>query len=360
MSDKRPFTIKRVKMSVQVLRKRNLGFTDEEAEDFRQKLVLTSTEVHKEIVGLDHAIKALIIALLAGVSRRGHVLFEAAPGRGKTLLVKVLAEALDLKHSRVQGTPDHEPMDFLYTHEVAGKSVTGILFTKGPMFTNILLVDELNRIPPKSQSELLEPMEEAAVTYEGQKVPLPFFYLFATQNPIETEGTYGVSEALMDRFLFKEFVDFPNENDLAQIIARDQRPKKLEKVINLEEIVKWSKLIYDAYVTPMGPNSAIVNYISRILIGAYHHPAKVGGVRGESPSVRPGEDLRIVAGINAFLRGADKPSQEDVSSWTLPVLRGRYPVSKQAAQEQGYEGDHINKLTDSVIRGILDNTSFVV
>ncbi len=347
-------------MSLQVVRRKALGFTDEEAEDFRQKLIRARSEVHREIIGLDHAIDALNIALLAGISRRGHVLFEAAPGRGKTLLVKVLAETLDLKNSRVQGTSDHEPMDFLYTHEVSGRDIKGILFTKGPIFTNILLVDELNRIPPKSQSELLEPMEEASVTYEGQRVELNDFHLFATQNPIETEGTYGVSEALMDRFMLKIFVDFPDENELAQIVARDQRPKKLVKVVNLEEIARWSQLIYRAYVIPMGPDSSIVNYIARILIGAYRHPAKLGGVRGESPSVRPGEDLRIVAGINAFIQGADKPSQEDVKQWVLPVLRGRYPVSKQVAQELGYRGDHLNELTDSVICDILNKTPFVV
>lgn len=179
-------------MSILVSRRKVLGFSDKEAEDFRQKLNLARVEVHKEIVGLEHAMDALNIALLAGVSRRGHVLFEAAPGRGKTLLVNVLADVLNLEHSRVQGTSDHEPMDFLYTHEVAGRDIKGIRFNKGPIFTNILLADELNRIPPKSQSELLEPMEEAAVTYEGQRVALPHFHLFATQNPIETEGTYGV------------------------------------------------------------------------------------------------------------------------------------------------------------------------
>lgn len=347
-------------MSLQVLRRVNLGFKDEEAEDFRQKLILARSEVHKEIVGLDHAIDALTIALLAGVSRRGHVLFEAAPGRGKTLLVKVLADTLDLKHSRVQGTSDHEPMDFLYSPEVAGRDVRSILFNRGPIFTNILLVDELNRIPPKSQSGLIEPMEEAAVTYEGKKVELPHFHLLATQNPIETEGTYGVSEAVMDRFMFKIFVDFPDEDQLAKIIARDQRPKELTKIICLDEIVRWSGLIYESYVVPMNHLSLIVNYISRIIIGAHRHPAKIKGIKGEGPSVRPGEDLEIICGISAFLNGRDKPAQEDVKQWVLPALRGRYLVSTDTAQELGYSGDHINELTDNVIRDILDKTSFVV
>ena len=274
-------------------------------------------------------------------------------------MIKVLAETLDLKHSRVQGTSDHEPMDFLYSPEVADKDIKSILFAKGPIFTNILLVDELNRIPPKSQSGLIEPMEEAAVTYEGAKVILPHFHLFATQNPIETEGTYGVSEAVMDRFMFKIFVDFPNEKELGQIIARDQRPKNLQKALGFDEIARWSELIYATYVVPMSPDSAIVNYISRILIGAYRHPAKLGGIKGEAPSVRPGEDLKIIAGISAFLRGRDKPIQEDVKSWVLPTLRGRYPVSKMTAQELGYAGMHINELTDGVIQNILGNTPFV-
>lgn len=347
-------------MSLQIVRKRSLGFTDEEAEDFRQKLAQAEQEVHKEVVGLDHAIRALVIALLAGISRRGHVLFEAAPGRGKTLLVKVLADTLNLKQSRVQGTPDHEPMDFLYTHEVAGKDIKSILFAKGPIFTNILLTDELNRIPPKSQSELLEPMEEAAVTYEGQRIALPHFHLFATQNPIETEGTYGVSEAVMDRFMLKMFVDFPSIEDLARIIARDQRPKDLKKILDLQEIARWSKLIYEAFVAPMNHESIVVNYIARIIIAAHDHPAKLGGIKGESPSVRPGEDLKIICGINAFLNGKDKPTQDDVKGWVLPTLRGRYPVSKQKAQELGYKGEHLNELTDNVIRNILENTPFVV
>lgn len=347
-------------MSVQIMRKRKLGFTDEEAEDFRRKLGLVRTEVHKEIIGLDDAIEALIIALLAGVSRRGHVLFEAAPGRGKTLLIKVLAEVLNLKHTRVQGTPDLEPTDYLYTHEVAGRSIKEILFTPGPIFTNILLADELNRTPPKTQSELIEPMEEAAVTYEGRKVELPHFHLFATQNPIETEGTYGVSEAVMDRFMFKIFVSFPNTEELARIISRDQRPKTLHKILNLEEVARWSNLIYISHVVTMDHGSTIVNYISRLIAAAHDHPAKIEGIRGESPSVRPGEDLLIVCAINAFLNGRDKPNQEDVKRWFLRVLRGRYPVSKQKAQDLLFDGHHINELTDSVLQDILNNTPFVV
>ena len=346
-------------MSLQIVKKRGLGFTDEQAEDFRLKITKAGEEVHKEVVGLDHAILALIIALLAGVSRRGHVLFEAAPGRGKTLLVKKLSEVLDLAYSRVQGTPDHEPMDFLYSHEVTGKSIKEILFARGPIFTNILLADELNRIPPKSQSGLLEPMEDAAVTFENQRVELPHFHLFATQNPIETDGTYRVSEALMDRFMFKIFVDFPNENELSRIIARDQRPKELKKILDLEELARWSNLIYNAYVLPLSHDSVIVDYISRILINAHNHPAKLGGIKGEAPSVRPGEDLKIVAGISAFLNGKDKAAQADVKNWVLPVLRGRYPVSKTEAQELGYPGNHINDLTDQVITNIVENTPFV-
>lgn len=346
-------------MGLQIIRTRNFGFTDEEAEDFRQKLLRAIEEVHKEIVGLDYQIKALIIALLAGVSRRGHVLFEAAPGRGKTLLIKVLADILDLKQSRVQGTPDHEPMDFLYSHEVAGKNIGGIIFSRGPIFTNILLVDELNRIPPKSQSALLEPMEEAAVTFEGQRIALPHFHLFATQNPIETKGTYEVSEAVLDRFMFKIFVDFPDANTLSKIIGRDQRPKNLQKILSLEEIARWSELIYKAYVAPMDSTSCMVDYISRIIVAAHNHEAKLGGAKGQAPSLRPGEDLKIVCGINAFLSGRSKPTQDDVKSWALPVLRGRYPASKQKAQELGYKGEHENEITDNVIKDILDNTPFI-
>jgi len=349
---------KRYQMT-QLFAKKKVEIKDEEAEDFRLKLKNVGEEVHREVIGLETSIEALLVALIAGESRRGHVLFEAAPGRGKTLLVNTIADVLNLKRSRVQGTPDQEPMDFLYTHQIVGKSISEILFTEGPVFTNILLADELNRVPPKSQSALLEPMEEASVTFEGQKRPLPHFHLFATQNPIETAGTYGIAEALMDRFMFKILVEFPTQENLSRIIARDQRPKELAKILNLEELIRWSKLIYDNYVLPLTPQSAIVEYISSILFAAYQHPAKLGGIRGDAPSVRPGEDLKIVSGISAFIEGRDRPTQHDVKKWVKPVLRGRYPISKHAAQDLGIKGDHINTITDNVIQDILDKTPFI-
>ncbi|PJE51445.1 MAG: hypothetical protein COV29_00455 [Candidatus Yanofskybacteria bacterium CG10_big_fil_rev_8_21_14_0_10_36_16] len=352
-------------MNTHILSKRNLSFTDEEAEDFRQKVLKIKEEVHKEIIGLDESIEGLIVALLAGYSGRGHVIFEAAPGRGKTLLINVLARVMDLKFKRLQGTPDWEPSDLLYSQKVEGKTIHGIVFSEGPIFTNILLADELNRNTQKFQAGLLDALEEKMVTFENEPRNLgPIFHVFATQNPIETAGTYGVSEALMDRFMFKIFVGFPTTEELRQIIARDQVPKKLNVLLAPAELTKWSKLIYENYTLNLKPNSTPVRYIADITERAYYHPAKKEGEGGESPSVRAGEDLKIAAGVEAFLGGRDKVSQQDVKKWIIPAFRGRYAISKRLAIEFGYGGEkgeksHLNHLTDSVLADIINNTPFV-
>jgi len=191
------------------------GTPDAPGEEVRERLVAVRESVAQVVVGQDAVVSGLVTALLV----RGHVLLEGVPGVAKTLLVKALAAALDLDDARVQCTPDLLPAD------VTGQPVLdpsgGTRFREGPVFTNLLLADELNRTPPKTQSALLEAMEERQVTVEGQPRPLPVpFMVVATQNPVEQEGTYPLPEAQLDRFLLKLTVGYPSAEEEDEVLAR--------------------------------------------------------------------------------------------------------------------------------------------
>src|SRR5262245_24205760 len=192
---------------------------EEKAEQFRATYNSILSEIQKRIVGQREVVESVVDALFLG----GHVLLEGVPGLGKTLLVRTLAEALELQFSRIQFTPDLMPSDILGTNIIVetAPGQKSFLFQKGPIFTHILLADEINRATPKTQSALLEAMQERSVTVAGTRNDLEEpFYVLATQNPIEMEGTYPLPEAQLDRFLYKVLVKFPEKNDLLAILNK--------------------------------------------------------------------------------------------------------------------------------------------
>ncbi len=281
------------------------------------------SEIAKVIVGQDKIIEQIIISILS----KGHCLLIGVPGLAKTLLVKTLSEVLDLKFSRIQFTPDLMPSDITGT-EILENDNTGkkiFKFIKGPVFANIVLADEINRTPPKTQSALLEAMQEHRVTAAGNSYTLdePFFVL-ATQNPIEQEGTYPLPEAQLDRFMFNLWLDYPSFNEELQIIKQttSMYTPELKKILSKEEIMSFQDLVRKVPVA-----DEVINYAVSIV-------SKTRPVTGDSPKIvkdyiswgagpRASQYLVLGAKTNCILEGRYSPDIEDIKKVTQPVLRHR-------------------------------------
>ncbi len=305
-------------------------------------------EVRKVIVGQETLIEQVLIALVAG----GHVLLEGVPGLGKTLLVKTLAQALDLRYSRIQFTPDLMPADIIGTNVVM-QDATGqryFEFQRGPVFTQVLLADEINRATPKTQSALLEAMQEHAVTAAGVTYTLeePFFVL-ATQNPIEMEGTYPLPEAQLDRFLFKLRVQFPDVPNLVEIIDRTT-------VVNLPQasvVATGDQIRAMLRLAREVPTASHVKaYVAR-LIQATHPdgPGAPSMVRrylryGSSP--RGAQALILSAKVRALITGRANVSFEDLNALAVSSLRHRLILN--------FEGEAEGIDPDAVIRDVVEET----
>jgi len=299
-------------------------------------------EIAKVVVGQKEPVAELFAALLAG----GHVLLEGVPGVAKTLLAKTLARALDLRFGRVQFTPDLMPSDIVGTSVYRPDRGTFEL-RRGPIFVEVLLADEVNRTPPKTQAALLEAMEERQVTLDGQRQPLPgTFFVIATQNPVEYEGTYPLPEAQADRFLMKIRIEYPAAAEEVEILRRaalgqdvhDLEAAGVSPVVSREELFALRAAARSLSVAPQ-----VLEYVSRLVRASRELPrARLGA------SPRAGVGLLSAARARAALAGAEWVSPEDVKAMAAPVLRHRFLIRPEAELEGATPDDLVAELVESV------------
>ena len=301
-------------------------------------------EVKKVIVGQDHLLERMIVALLA----RGHILVEGVPGLAKTMAIKTLAEAIGGEFKRIQFTPDLVPADLVGTriyNQKTGKFETSL----GPVFTNLLLADEINRAPAKVQSALLEVMQERQVTIgrETHGVPNPFLVL-ATQNPIETEGTYALPEAQVDRFMLKVLVGYPSSTEEFVIVERMTAAlQAVQKVLTTDQLVALQKEVDKVYVDP-----ALMEYAVR-MVSATRKPSEVGLKELErfimfGASPRASINLILTGRALAFVRGRNYALPQDVLDMALDVMRHRIVLSYEALSENVTGDILLNKILDRI------------
>ena len=293
--------------------------------NFQKAMSALRLEVGKVIIGQADVVEHLLITLLVG----GHCLITGMPGTAKTLLVQTLADALGLTFKRIQFTPDLMPTDVTGTDIIEEDSATGHrswTFVKGPIFTNVLLADEINRTPPKTQAALLEAMQERTVTVRGENHVLePPFFVLATQNPIELEGTYPLPEAQLDRFLFNVLLDYLSEDDELAVIDRFTTRVDIPQVsvcTNAEEVVKFQWLVRQVPVAE-SVNRYAVNLVRATRPGDDRAPDVVKRYVNFGASVRATMFLNLAAKASALLAGRYHVTREDVRNMALPVLRHR-------------------------------------
>ncbi len=310
---------------------------------------LLAAEIGKVIVGQHDVIRELLIALFA----RGHCLFVGVPGLGKTLLVRTLARALDLAFSRIQFTPDLMPADIIGTDIIQENPTTGrreYVFLRGPVFANIILADEINRTPPKTQSALLQAMQELQVTAGGETYPLPPpLLVLATQNPIEQEGTYPLPEAQLDRFMFNVYLDYPSAAEEERIVREttSNALPEVSPVMAREEILRLQGVVRAA---PVGDH--VVAYAVRLARmtrpGDAAAPDFVKQWVQWGAGPRAPQALVLGAKVRALLEGRLTADTEDVRALALPVLRHRL-IPSFAAEADGISSEEIvRRLLDVV------------
>ena len=312
------------------------------------KLSLLKKEIQKIIVGQDEVLEEILVALLAG----GHCLLEGVPGLAKTLMVRTMSQALDLSFRRIQFTPDLMPTDIIGTEILEEDHATGkrfFKFNKGPLFANIILADEINRTPPKTQSALLEAMQEFEVTYGGQTYPLerPFFIL-ATQNPIEQAGTYPLPEAQLDRFLLYIKIGYPTALEETEILnsTTGLKKPKIDPIIGADEIKQLQNLVREVTI-----NDDLVQYVSNLIRATRPETTTVAYIRewvrwGAGP--RAGQALILTSKARALFNGRYAVLLEDLQAMAHPVLRHRVLMNFKADAEN-INADDVTKELISII-----------
>ncbi len=316
-------------------------------EQLNKKVTEIKSEIAKVIVGQDEIINQLIFSLLS----RGHCLLVGVPGLAKTLLIKTLAEVMDLKFSRIQFTPDLMPSDITGTEILEEDLVTkkrNFRFISGPIFANIILADEINRTPPKTQAALLEAMQEHKVTAAGQtyQLPEPFFVL-ATQNPIEQEGTYPLPEAQLDRFMFNLWLDYPSVDEEIKVVQTTTSEYKatLKKVVSANELIAFQDLVRKVPVALNVIEFAVkVSNMTRPSNGNAPKYVKDWVTWGAGP--RASQYLVMAAKTRAIIQGRFTPNIDDVKASMLPVLRHRI-ITNFSAEAEGIASVDVIKRVES-------------
>ena len=314
--------------------------TEEQIQTFRQAYAALRAELGKVIVGQDSVVEGTLIALFAG----GHVLLEGVPGLGKTLLVRTLGEVLDLSFSRIQFTPDLMPADILGTNivmEVPGGR-REFQFQRGPIFAHLILADEINRATPKTQSATLEAMQEHQVTAGGElrKLVEPFFVM-ATQNPIDQEGTYPLPEAQLDRFFFKILVGYPSADELTEVLSRTTTGARaeVERVLTREALMELMKLVREVPVA-----SHVKDYAVRLVLATHPKTETAAPMASQylrfGSSPRGGQTLLLAGKVRALTEGRFNVSFDDIQAVAASALRHRLILNFEAEAE-GITTDHI-------------------
>jgi MoxR-like ATPase len=320
--------------------------TQTQLEQWKQTIDQMKEQVGRVIVGQQEVVEQLMWSLLAG----GHALLEGIPGLGKTMLVKTIADTVDLSFSRIQFTPDLMPADITGTNVIqfGAQGETTYRYQQGPLFGHFVLADEINRATPKTQSALLEAMQEKTVTVgtETYELPSPFFVL-ATQNPLEQEGTYPLPEAQLDRFLLKIHVTYPTKDELKQIVLRTTSAHKAnaEKVADGLFLTQVQQGIKEILVA-----EDVLDYAIRLLM--HTHPEEEGAPAEVKQYVRFGSGPRgaqamvAVAKARAFIAGRFHVSKQDIAAVAFPTLRHRLILN--------FEGQAMGIQTDDMIRQVID------
>src|SRR3989440_821501 len=314
--------------------------TEQAIQSFRDAYEALRAEIGKVIVGHEPIVDGTLIALMAG----GHILLEGVPGLGKTLLVRTLSEVLDLSFNRIQFTPDLMPADILGTNMVMETAGGGreFQFQRGPIFAHLVLADEINRATPKTQSALLEAMQEHSVTAGGEirKLVEPFFVM-ATQNPIDQEGTYPLPEAQLDRFFFKILVGYPSADELSEVLTRTTTGAKatVSKVLEREALIELMNLVREVPVA-----SHVKDYAVRLVLATHPRTETAAPIANQylrfGSSPRGGQTLILAGKVRALTQGRFNVSFDDIQAAAAAALRHRLILNFEAEAE-GITTDHI-------------------
>jgi MoxR-like ATPase len=307
--------------------------TEEQIASFRESYAQLRAEIGKVIVGHDAIVEGTLIAVLAG----GHVLLEGVPGLGKTLLVRTLSEVLNLSFNRIQFTPDLMPADILGTNmvmETAGGR-REFEFQRGPIFAHLILADEINRATPKTQSAMLEAMQEKSVTAGGEirKLAEPFFVL-ATQNPIDQEGTYPLPEAQLDRFFFKLVVGYPSASELTEVLTRTTEGARADvnKIIDRDQLLALQKLVRQVPVA-----THVKDYAVRLVLATHPKSETAAPITNQylrfGSSPRGGQCLLLAGKVRALTHGRFNVSFDDIQAVATAALRHRLILNFEAEAE---------------------------
>ena len=324
----------------------NLVKIEQEVNSLTAKITQLKQEIGKIIIGQEETVEQLLITFLAG----GHALLEGVPGLAKTLMIRTLAQAIDLKFKRIQFTPDLMPSDIIGTEILEEDQTTGkkfFEFNKGPIFSNIILADEINRTPPKTQAALLEAMQEFEVTYSGKTYALdkPFFIL-ATQNPIEQSGTFPLPEAQQDRFLLYIRIGYPTEAEETTILKATTSSKKakVESVLSGEEIIRLQQFVREVPIS-----DELISKVSKLIRATRPETTSDEYVKqwvswGAGP--RAGQAMILTAKARALSQGRLSVTPDDLKFVAFPVLRHRVIVN--------FKAEAANITTDTVTQKLLE------